>query len=222
MPIVQIVNYIDFDIKYNLIESHLDHAPMRVTSRGHIWEKKIYNIYSKLLNKDDIVIDIGAYIGTHTIPMSKFSKKVYAFEANPDIFCCLKKNVECNSIENININNCLISDSKKQLDFYKRLDGTSRVSNKSVKGECLSLESDSLDNIIGTDEKIKLIKIDVEGHEFNVLEGCKKIIELHRPIIIIEVFKNKKKQLEEYVTNNNYNMTWLKGDDYLLEPNIVV
>jgi FkbM family methyltransferase len=150
--------------------------------------------------------------------MSKFSKKVYAFEANPDIFGCLKKNVECNNIENVNINNCLISDSKTQLNFYKRLDGTSRVSNKSVKGECLSLESDSLDNIIGTDEKIKLIKIDVEGHEFNVLKGAKKIIELHRPIIIIEVFKNKKKQLEEYVTNNNYNMTWLKGDDYLLKP----
>lgn len=215
---MSIVDYGDFKLKYNLIESHLEHAPMRITSKGGIWEKKLFKLYSELLEKDDIVIDIGSYIGTHTLPMSRYSKRVYAFEAHPDIFNCLKSNVEVNSINNVILNNCLLSDNKKQLSFYKRCDGTSRVSNKTVKGQCLNLQSDTLDNIINLDEKIKLIKIDVEGHEFSVLEGSKNIINKHKPFIFIEVFKNKKKQLQEYVTNNNYNMIWLKGDDYFLSP----
>lgn len=203
---------------YSIIPSHLEHAPMKVTYNGGIWEKKLYDIYKKLLNKDDIAIDIGAYIGTHTLPMSHFCKHVYAFEANPDIFKFLKINKEQNEIENITLFNTLLSDSNKELTFYKRTDGTSRVSNKVVKGLSLFLQADSLDKILNTDEKIKLLKIDVEGHEFNVLQGAKEIIKKSRPIIMIEVFKQSRNKLVEWCTENNYNAESLRGDDFLLTP----
>lgn len=215
---IKIVKYRGFTFQYNIIQSHIDHAPMRVTYNGGIWEKKLYDIYRKLITKDDVVIDIGAYIGTHTLPFSHFAKKVYAFEANDEIYKCLQSNVEVNEIENITTYNTLLSDSNEQLNFYKRPDGTSRISNRVVKGQHQFLQGDSLDNILDTDEKIKLIKIDVEGHEFKVLNGAKKIIAKSKPIILIEVFKHNRKQLFEWCEKNNYDFTSLRGDDFLLTP----
>lgn len=216
--ITKIVKYRGFTFQYNLIQSHLEHAPMRVTYNGGIWEKKLYDIYRKLITKDDVVIDIGAYIGTHTLPFSHFAKKVYAFEANKEIYDCLKSNVELNEITNVTTYNTLLSDSNEQLSFYKRSDGTSRVSNRVVKGVCQLLQSDSLDSILDTEEKIKLIKIDVEGHEFKVLDGAKEIIAKSKPIILIEVFKHNRQQLFDWCELNKYNYTSLRGDDFLLSP----
>ena len=44
------------------------------------WEKNVYMAYKELLNKDSIVIEVGAHVGTHTVEMSKLSKHVYTFE----------------------------------------------------------------------------------------------------------------------------------------------
>jgi len=213
-----IVKYDGFEYKYNLIDSHLLHPPTRVTANGKIWEKKLYNLYKTLLNENDVVIDIGAYIGTHTLPLSHFSKKVYAFEGNDDIFSFLNKNIETNNITNITPFNVVLSNSNNLLKFYERNTGTSRVSNKLIKGNCKVVEPKILDDLIPNDEKIKLIKIDVEGHEFEVLEGAKNIIEKSRPIILIEVFKKNLNKLNEWSEANNYIITSLKGEDYLLEP----
>jgi len=215
---IKIVKYRGFTFQYNIIQSHIDHAPMRVTYNGGIWEKKLYDIYRKLITKDDVVIDIGAYIGTHTLPFSHFAKKVYAFEANDEIYSCLQSNVDINLVDNVTTYNTLLSDSNEQLNFYKRPDGTSRVSSRAVKGQHQFLQGDSLDNILDTDEKIKLIKIDVEGHEFKVLDGAKKIINKSKPIILIEVFKHNRKQLFEWTDKNHYEFTSLRGDDFLLTP----
>jgi len=51
-----------------------------------------------------------------------------------------------------------------------------------------------------------------------VLAGAKNIIEKSRPIILIEVFKKNLNKLNEWSEANNYIITSLKGEDYLLEP----
>ena len=99
---MSIVKYTNFSIKYNLLETHLAHAPMRVTSNGGIWEKKLYKIYEDLLTKNDIVIDVGAYIGTHTLPMAMLCNKVYAFECNEIIFINFFDSKKISSIVNGN------------------------------------------------------------------------------------------------------------------------
>lgn len=217
---ISTVNYNgDFSINYHLIESHLKHAPMKATAKGNIWEKKIYQIYRSILKENDIAVDIGAYIGTHSIPMSKHCKKVYSFEANPDIFFYLLKNLTLNHIGNIVPHGIALSDSKSEVNFYKRDDGTSRISNRHQRGQLVKLQTDLLSSFIDTNEKIKLIKIDVEGHEFNVLKGAKDLIDKSKPYIIIEVFQNKLNELTEWAKDNQYEITSLRGEDYLLSPN---
>jgi len=214
------VNYFDdFSIDYHIMESHIEHAPMKATAKGNIWEKKLYNIYKTLLNENDIAIDIGAYIGTHSLPMSKLCKKVYSFEANSDIYLYHIKNIALNHIVNIVPHCVALSDSKSEVSFYKRDDGTSRISNRHQRGQPVTLQSDLLSSFINPKEKIKLIKIDVEGHEFNVLKGAKELIDKNKPYILIEVFQNKLDQLTKWAKDNDYEITSLRGEDYLLSPN---
>ena len=216
---MSIVKYKNFSIKYNLLETHLAHAPMRVTSNGGIWEKKLYKIYEYLLHEDDIVIDIGAYIGTHALPMAMLCNKVYAFECNEIIFNCLRENIVLNDLEHkIKPHDICLSNKEDQLKFYERENGTSRVSSRNIIGNCRIVKTNTLDNIIGLDTPIKLIKIDCEGHEFKVLEGAKGIIEKHSPYILIEVFKRSLNELDNWLIHNYYSKTHLKGDDYYLSP----
>jgi len=214
------VNYFgNFSINYNIIDSHLEHAPMKATAKGKIWEKKLFHLYSQILEEDDIAIDIGSYIGTHSLPMSKLCSKVYSFEANADIYFYLIKNIALNHISNIVPFNIALSRNKSKVNFFRRDDGTSRISNRFQRGSPTELETDTLDNLIDNKEKIKLIKIDVEGHEFQVLEGAKEIIKNSRPIIFIEVFKNKLDKLTQWAEQNNYKIESIRGEDYLLTPN---
>jgi FkbM family methyltransferase len=216
----------EITIHYNLIPSHIEHAPMKATAKGNIWERKLYNIYHDILNKpqnnDKSAIDVGAYIGTHTLPMGLIAGgHVFAFEANPDIFDTLKKNVEQLGLETISVSNQLISQHEDELLFYNRSDGTSRISDRHIKNDYHSYrETKPLDKCIPDFYKddIALIKIDVEGHELQVLKGAKEIIEKSRPIILIEVFKHKLKHILEWTELNDYDITKLGGEDFQLTP----
>ena len=216
----------EITIHYHLIPSHIEHAPMKATAKGNIWERKLYNIYHDILNKPEnnfkSAIDVGAYIGTHTLPMGVLAGgRVFAFEANPEIFDTLKKNVEQLGLETISVSNQLISHHEDELLFYNRSDGTSRISDRHIKNDyhCWR-DTKPLDRCIPECYKddIALIKIDVEGHELQVLKGAKKIIEKSRPIILIEVFKHKLKYILEWAELNDYDITRLGGEDYQLTP----
>ena len=65
---------------------------------------------------------------------------------------------------------------------------------------------------------VKLLKIDIEGAEFRMLEGAKDLIQRNRPDILIEVFRHKRGILNEWCIKNKYSKTWLRGDDFHLEP----
>lgn len=214
------VKYDNFSIDYYSLDSHAHHAPTKTTRNGKIWEKKLYNFYKDFLKPDHIVYEIGTYIGTHALPMSKYCKYVIAFEPSLELYDVLKKNIIENDIDNIHAINHAVGKGETK-DFYERKDGTSRIADKQIKGEKKTITTIRIDHLkplcIATSYKVDLMKIDVEGHEFEVLEGAKLIIRENRPTILIEVFKKNKKKLNEWCFENNYIITKLGGgDDYIL------
>ena len=84
--------------------------------------------------------------------------------------------------------------------------------------QCFKCKINKLDNVVK--EKIKLIKIDVEGYEWEVLAGAVGIIEEYKPIIILETFKTKKnmKELKDFCEFMEYSITYISADNYLLKP----
>lgn len=218
MPVTSLVNYPKATgIFYITLNSHADHAPTKVTRNGKIWEKKLYDQYKKILKPNDIAIDVGGYIGSHTLPMSRFCSEVYVFEPNADLFQVINSNIELNKFQNIKSYNIALGKSNEDVDFYERENGTSRIAKKNILGNKKQIKTQSLDQFLDVPH-CKLIKIDVEGHEYSVLEGAKQFIEKHQPYILIETFKSKRPKLNEWCIENNYDSTWLRGDDFLLSP----
>mgnify|MGYP003649779935 FL=1 len=209
-----------FQLFYKVPEAHREHAPARVTMNGKIWEKKLFDIYSGLLEDDDIVIDVGGYIGSHALPFAKCCPKglVYCFEPNKELYRTICDNTELNVLDNIRLYDVGVSSKSGYNTLYERQDGTSRISKRLVKGNPAQIEVVSIDGFLPHINKCKLIKIDVEGHEFEVLQGAKNLIEKARPHIMIEVFKPKRPQLMEWASDNKYDVHWKRGDDFYLTP----
>ena len=156
-------------------------------------EKKIFNII-KILGKHITIIDIGSNIGSVTLPLAKiFSKsKVISIEPTFYAFSKLKKNINLNPIlkkriklENVFVSNQnkivnkvhsswnLSNDSKKHKVHFGTLKKTSKIIKK-------------LDKVCSDVKKVNFIKIDVDGHELDVLKSGKKTIKKHKPFIYFE------------------------------------
>ena len=169
-----------------------------------IYEKEEIEVLSKLINFKDHVVDIGANIGNHSIAYSKISKKVYAFEAHPRTFEILKFNI--NEYKNIKIYNIGISD-KKGLLYFKKVNSTNIGGKRLSKIGSIKSQINKLDNIIKLDKKIKLIKIDIEGHEYEALKGMKRLLKNNNSLILQEFCEDsisKRKKIINFLKENEY------------------
>ena len=172
-------------------------------------ESKIEQEYlalPQLCNKDLISIDIGMFRGVYSFLLSKYSKSVIGFEANPIMYKYLEQNLK-KIVKNIKIYNFALSNKESEVcikiplrnksnlrsnfeDFYEGGLATIHQDNKleGKKLETFKTKCNMLDNFKFND-KIGFIKIDVEGHEQLVLEGAVNTINKDMPNLLIEIEK---------------------------------
>jgi FkbM family methyltransferase len=177
-------------------------------------------------DKDYVVYDVGANTGWYTmVSLSQSSIcHLHAFEPVTAHLVCLKETVTLNgkdaqtSIHEVALSNksgesaILLAGSGSSLEtnFLEKNEGTQAVSLK------------TLDAYI-SEKKIALpdfIKIDVEGHEYKVLEGAKKTISDAKPVLFIEVAQTLKK-LGRTFTNPDYQLLFTFLADLGYESYIV-
>ncbi len=127
-------------------------------------------------NAEPKIIDCGANIGMSVFFLKYISPKAFitAFEPNPSAFELLKLNVESNQLQNVTLINKAVSDKKESIDFYVNEDkGTLLASVRSDRGgnKKISIETELLSDLLT--QATNLIKIDVEGAEWSILEDFK-------------------------------------------------
>jgi FkbM family methyltransferase len=127
-------------------------------------------------------VDVGAHVGYYTIRMSKRSENVIAFEPNPMNRAKLQKNVELNELENVTIYPYALGEARYKSKLYLA-DSSSTLLEGYQRGPAVEVDVVPLDEVI---EKADLIKIDVEGYEWKVIQGAEKLILAQRPILEIE------------------------------------
>ena len=162
-------------------------------------------------------IDIGAHMGFYSINISKKNIKTYSFEPYKKNFEQLKKNIELNKVDNIDIYNLALSNEKKMIKMWvpdKNKTGGFSVYDKNDeerkkydKKNIYEIEgkSDIGDTFIKLENEKIAIKIDVERHEKKVLEGINKLLKKNKIIIQIELFEERKKDIFKILNQYNYN-----------------
>jgi FkbM family methyltransferase len=132
------------------------------------------------INDDDLIIDIGGNIGWYSIVLSYKSKpKVLTFEPDSFNYSLLKSNVALNKKDNIQVFNVGVSDTpgKMTLHLYKKYNqgrhSFIRQRNSVGTAEVETVQLDAFLKEKGfANDRIKLIKIDIEGFEFAALSGA--------------------------------------------------
>ena len=166
-------------------------------------EKEIKIIPNLLVNCNRAV-DIGANVGVWSYWLSKYAKQVESFEPNPKIFNALK-NIK---IKNVNSYNIALSNKTGSVDLLipKGSKGFSNqgasLSSIKVQGEhkSISIEAKRLDEYNFLD--VDFIKIDVEGHEHEVIEGARETIKKFKPTMVIEMEeKHNQIPIEEQISS---------------------
>ncbi|MEO6720429.1 MAG: FkbM family methyltransferase [Ferruginibacter sp.] len=144
----------------------------------------------KHLQKNSNCIDIGANLGHILMEIVRAAPqgKHLAFEPIPDLYTALKKKYS----KNTTVYNLALS-SKKGTATFSYYPGRPAVSgfmerNDLVQQEpvMLSVQMEKLDDLVPDNLKIDLVKIDVEGAEYQVLEGARKTLKKNKPLVLFE------------------------------------
>lgn len=146
----------------------------------------------KYVRRDGVALDVGASCGVYAYHLSRMARYVYAFEPNPED----AERIRRLRVRNIVVENVALSSQEGQAKLRIPLvssqgedKGMASLEPRVVADERLSRTIDvSLRRLDDYEfQNISFIKIDVEGHEEDVLDGGRKTIARDRPCLLIEI-----------------------------------
>lgn len=163
------------------------------------------------LRPSDQFLDIGANVGSYTIlAAGGVGAKVKSFEPLPSTFMHLKKNVQGNELQSlVQLHNCGLSRESGVLRFSSGLDTVNHVLSEAEEGDIPYVEVSvtTIDEIADFGVST-VIKIDVEGHEFAVLNGARRLFSSgHVKVVILELNGSG----ERYGVADDVLREWMRG-----------
>jgi FkbM family methyltransferase len=183
------------------------------------WEAHLLPLFKEHIKPHTIFLDAGSNIGCHSIYSAlNVDCIVYSFEMCYEIYQVLLDNIRMNNCKNIVPFHCALTDTYEDTRSIQ-LSDTKAMNNFGGThcnvGNGFRVSPMRLDDLkFGL--KVSMLKIDVEGYESKLLQGAKKLIETHKPTILIEIWKDKIPTFDfEYFKTLGYKIRHISGDDYL-------
>jgi len=217
--------------------------------RGNQWNESIYNFIVGSIQKKNLkhFLNVGCHIGTIALPIAKQIDKVSTIEAYPKTYQHLMENIKLNNLDNVHSYNFAVGNSVEEVYFMGEeeicpVEKCNRLKNNS--GGMHIFTQRDIDNGIRssvlTDKKIihkmekldntdiddfDILLVDIEGSEYEFLLGAREKIMKNKPIIIIEIWDDNKRQREnmkwtrknviEYILSMGYSLQGSNGEDFL-------
>lgn len=156
-----------------------------------VYEPFMLDLIFKYLHTGSTFIDIGANIGQHSMYAASIvgkSGSVHSFEPIPYLSKQLQDSANHDHFESIiHAHNCALgkAESTEKLYVSKNIGGSSLVNDDDTK-EIITVHVKNGDEELRTLSSVNLIKIDVEGYEYEVLLGIEKTLFKYKPVILIE------------------------------------
>jgi FkbM family methyltransferase len=158
------------------------------------WEPKVVRAVTEIVRPGMTVIDIGAHVGFYSLFFAKCvgtGGRVFAFEPLPGNFALLQKNVRLNQLRNVHVRNQAVFSRTQQITITTS-DDQPNPGNGSIHNEAghehYRVEAVSMDEFCEEQSlRPDILKMDVEGTEYDVLLGAKETINRCRPNLLIEL-----------------------------------
>jgi FkbM family methyltransferase len=161
------------------------------------FEAKLNAFYDRLDLNGATVIDVGAHVGRHTLPLARKigpTGVLHAFEPIPQIRHTLVANLNDARLQNVIVYPFALarSSSIAEFNYIPNLPEESGLKRRHVyngipaEAERFQVGVHSLDRFFSPDSRIDFVKIDVEGGELDVLRGASHIISSRRAVIAFE------------------------------------
>ncbi len=149
-----------------------------------------YKWYKKFIKPNMTIIEVGAYIGEHILQYCRHKNlTIHAFEPTPSTFKVLNQNLQpYQNQHKLYLNNIGLSNNIHKAEMYvynEQLCGANSLYlypsqiQKNPNYQTIQVQLDTLDNYMTKYgiEKIDFMKIDAEGHELAILQGCKDALQ---------------------------------------------
>jgi FkbM family methyltransferase len=183
---------------------------------GEYFESEV-NVFRRFVGAGDVTLDVGANIGTHTLALARLAGPqgfVYAFEPQRLVFQTLCANMALNSLTNVHCVNAVVGEETGTL---RMSDADPRQSNNfgGAQVELLAGAPQGppvtrvvLDDFLDVD-RLRLVKIDVEGMESQVLRGARRTLGRFKPLLYVEnAFADTSPELVAVLQELGYRSYW--------------
>jgi FkbM family methyltransferase len=203
------VGFIPVRIKFRdgiIINHHLDDF-------GLFFEAILKDEYKlSSIRKGATVVDVGANIGLVSILLSKrFSaKKIISFEPNTNNQRFIARNISENRCENIELKRFAVSDKVGEVKLQLHGSGTHTISEEKKGKRFEIVNMTTLDKSVPEDLEIDLLKIDVEGAEYDVLKGGSETLKRTKSVMI-EISRLTKDEISLLLKNDGFKVSVVKN-----------
>ncbi len=213
--------------------------------KGVQWNNDIVLLIGYWIKKYKLkhFVNIGCHIGTVALPISNYIKEVSAIEPFPPTYKHLLENISLNNIKNIKTLNVATGDRFDKVYFldtkHERIKNNSggmhAVTIKDIKKNSLSsslytkkycVDMKKIDDL--SINKFDIMLLDVEGREYETIKGGIQKISECMPILIIEIWGDKKRKLENmntkkkdvinFIISKKYKLFKQINDNYIFFP----
>ena len=158
-----------------------------------------------LLSPGDIVVDVGANIGNHSLYWSEVTgSNVVAFEPNAPALKMLRDNVELNTAgARVQIHPVAVG-SSAGFAVMELPDSMNIGSARAVMASAGEVTMTTLDTAVDHAKLVRLLKIDVEGSELSVLKGATRLLS-QRPALVLEAHTPEQRRLlDDFLRPHGY------------------
>ena len=165
------------------------------------YEPRYVQVLRSLIKPGDAVFDIGANSGFYSVLFSQWvgrAGKVVAFEPDPNNLSLLKRNLQINQCENAVVRDIALAVTPGEATFSRdtitgstgHLGGGPTYADSlfgNGRGSVVQVKTNTLDAEVGLWGPPSLLKLDIEGGEYDVLRGGGDLLDRHRPLVVSEL-----------------------------------
>ena len=189
---------------------HLMHHPKTA-------EQELFYL-DRLVPEGTITVDVGANCGLYTRKLARLSRRVHAFEPSHEMADLLRRT----SARNVSVHEVALSDQAGNAELFIPQDGRDLIHGLASLQPAVGASSRAvapvnvptarLDAIVRQD--VAFVKIDVEGHELNVLKGAVELLENSQPVFLGEAEERQRlratRSIFEFFEERSYRGFFLK------------